>query len=401
MPIGKKNNRQRPRRRVPRRLAVPVLLVAGIAVVMVITASAVRLAGHEYVLTDGVRSETVRLYPGTVEQACEKAGFDGLFIYEQHESGGTTYLTLGSTLYAQITRGGSTSEVSFLPCTVEQLLADNGIELASDEIVTPALYTYLTQNTDISIRTVTSELVTESEEIDFAVVTRENNTLEKGVRRIVQNGVKGVREVTYSVVLEDGKELERAEVSQTVVREPVDCIMERGTGTEVQGRPRPQLTGDEGIIRPSQDSETASAQTDSSSGSLSTDGRDEVWSAPAGVTVDRDAKQITTADGQTYAYTEELSVRATAYHRVEEGGLITASGTITHYGTVAVDPSVIPLGTRVFIVAEDGTSWSYGPGLAEDTGGLIKGNRIDLFFMTGSEADTFGVRNARIYLLAD
>ena len=94
-----------------------------------------------------------------------------------------------------------------------------------------------------------------------------------------------------------------------------------------------------------------------------------------------------------------LTVKATAYHRQEEGGLITATGTTTKYGTIAVDPSVIPLGSRVFVVAEDGTSWSYGPGLAEDTGGLIKGNRIDLFFMTGTEATNFGARTAKIYVL--
>lgn len=384
------------------RLSLFVLPAAAIAAVVVITASAVQLAGHEYVLTDGTRYETVRLYPGTVEQACEKAGFGGLDVYEQRESGGITYLTLGGELYAEISRGGSMTDVSFLPCTVEQLLAENGIELAENEIVTPALYTYLTQDTAVSISTVTSQTVTETEEIDFAVVTQENSTLEKGVRRIVRNGAKGLKQVTYSVVLRDGEEVERNMVSETVLKEPVDCIMERGTGTETQDRARPQMNEDEGIIRPSQGSDSAhTVQTGGSSTGLSTAGRDDVWSAPTGVTVNSSTRQITTADGTTYSYTDVLSVRATAYHRIEEGGLITASGTITQYGTVAVDPRVIPLGTRVFVVAEDGTSWSYGPGLAEDTGGLIKGNRIDLFFMTGDEAENFGVRNAKIYILSD
>ena len=113
-------------------------------------------------------------------------------------------------------------------------------------------------------------------------------------------------------------------------------------------------------------------------------------------------EDITAADGSSYEYTAVIDVKATAYHRVEEGGTITASGTTTQYGTIAVDPSVIPLGSRVYVVSNGGEkSWSYGPGLAEDTGGLIKGARIDLFFMTGDEATQFGVRPAKVYILKD
>ena len=97
-----------------------------------------------------------------------------------------------------------------------------------------------------------------------------------------------------------------------------------------------------------------------------------------------------------------IDVTATAYHRIEDGGEITASGTMTQYGTIAVDPRVIPLGSRLYVVSDGGDqSWSYGPGLAEDTGGLIKGTKIDLFFMTGDEANDFGIRPAKVYILKD
>ena len=75
---------------------------------------------------------------------------------------------------------------------------------------------------------------------------------------------------------------------------------------------------------------------------------------------------------------------------------------MTQYGTIAVDPRVIPLGSRLYVVSDGGDqSWSYGPGLAEDTGGLIKGTKIDLFFMTGDEANDFGIRPAKVYILKD
>jgi 3D (Asp-Asp-Asp) domain-containing protein len=61
---------------------------------------------------------------------------------------------------------------------------------------------------------------------------------------------------------------------------------------------------------------------------------------------------------------------------------------------VAVDPRVIPLGTRLYI---DG----YGYATAEDIGGAIKGNRIDLFFESNRDCDRWGLRRTKVYILDD
>lgn len=384
-----------------------VVLAVVFAALALVWAGAVRIIGHEYVLTDGERHETVRLYPGTVEEACAKAGFDGLMVREQYESGGITYLTLGDTLYAEIERDGETMTVPFSPCTVAELLEKNGITLTENEVVTPALTEYLSDDAGISIVSVSYETVTQTEEIDYGILVRESDTLEQGERKIVRAGVKGEKLVTYRVAMRNGKEVQRIAVSETVVSEPVDCVIDRGTGIAETEQPQEELAWDEGAIFPGQQSGGADAAAQGGadgtlsavSGGLSTEGKEKVWSAPTDVAVDTINKRITTPDGTTHTYSSVLTVKATAYHRQEEGGLITATGTTTQYGTIAVDPSVIPLGSHVFVVAEDGTSWSYGSGLAEDTGGLIKGNRIDLFFMTGTEATNFGVRTAKIYIL--
>ncbi|MCL6560420.1 MAG: 3D domain-containing protein, partial [Firmicutes bacterium] len=70
---------------------------------------------------------------------------------------------------------------------------------------------------------------------------------------------------------------------------------------------------------------------------------------------------------------------------------ITATGTKAKRGTVAVDPSVIPFGTKMFIPG-------YGYGIAEDTGGAIKGNKIDLFFDSVEEAMAWGRRMVTVRL---
>ncbi|MDR1292202.1 MAG: hypothetical protein LBJ91_02240 [Clostridiales Family XIII bacterium] len=87
-------------------------------------------------------------------------------------------------------------------------------------------------------------------------------------------------------------------------------------------------------------------------------------------------------------YTDSFVVKAYAY----TGGGVTASGKKAQVGYVAVDPSVIPLGTWLYV--ED-----YGLCLAADTGGSIKGSKIDLYMDTLSECYEWGVRSKNVYIL--
>ena len=87
--------------------------------------------------------------------------------------------------------------------------------------------------------------------------------------------------------------------------------------------------------------------------------------------------------------------RSTAYTSdpAENGGYsTTAMGTAIRYGVAAVDPNVIPLGTRLYIEG-------YGYARAEDTGGAIKGNRIDLVFGSKSQSNNWGRRTVRVTIL--
>ena len=91
----------------------------------------------------------------------------------------------------------------------------------------------------------------------------------------------------------------------------------------------------------------------------------------------------------------EWQMVATAYYS-GGGGLngdgVTATGLRARKGIVAVDPRVIPLGTKVFIEG-------YGVALAADTGGWIKGNRIDLCLETLEECYRYGRRKIYVYLV--
>ena len=93
------------------------------------------------------------------------------------------------------------------------------------------------------------------------------------------------------------------------------------------------------------------------------------------------------------SYTQVLGMEATAYLPTDgsaEG--LTAMGIPATYGIVAVDPDIIPLGTRVYIPG-------YGEALAADTGGAIYGYRIDLCMEDYYQAMDFGRRTVTVFVL--
>lgn len=92
-------------------------------------------------------------------------------------------------------------------------------------------------------------------------------------------------------------------------------------------------------------------------------------------------------------YKRKFIVETTAYSMYDPGsGKYTCRGHLLRRGYIAVDPNVIPLGTQVFIEG-------YGYAIADDTGGVIKGNIVDLAMDSHEEAIQYGRRNAVIYIL--
>lgn len=364
----------------------------------------IRSAACTYVMTDGERHETVRLYPGSVEEACRKAGFRNVEVVNRKDDDGIVYLTLKETFDVSVQTSEGALTVRTAPCTVGELLEANGISVGSDDIVTPDVDDWLSDSCEVTVTRVSYSTVTETEDVPFSVEVQYDSQMLKGQQEIARYGENGEKSLEYRVEEHDGEEVSRELVKEEEVKAPINCIVKQGIRI-AQNTQEKQATSEEAKAAAASSQTLPSSQPETereSTGELSTAGRSQVWSVPAGITDDTENKIITAGDGSSYEYTAVIDVTATAYHRVEDGGEITASGTVTQYGTIAVDPRVIPLGSRLYVVSDGGDqSWSYGPGLAEDTGGLIKGTKIDLFFMTGDEADDFGIRPAKVYILKD
>lgn len=99
-------------------------------------------------------------------------------------------------------------------------------------------------------------------------------------------------------------------------------------------------------------------------------------------------------------YQESIDIVATAYapgpHDNDQWGSLTHLGTEVRPGIIAVDPRVIPLGSRVYIEFANGSGYF---ATAEDTGGAIKGNRVDIAMATVSQAEDFGIQSVKVYVL--
>ena len=238
----------------------------------------------------------------------------------------------------QITADGKTHMLRTTGGSVGSILADAGITLQPEDNVSPAADEKLTAEGDITVRRV----MVKNEEIKESIPyeSRSINTpdLRYGQSRVSVQGQVGEKTTTYRVEYRDGEEYSRTLLASEVTKQPVTEIVENGTG---------------GVVE---------------------------------------------YNGQTYGYSQVYTMKATAYTTEGKSWKKTASGTIARVGAVAVDRKVIPLGSKLLIHAADG-SWMYGLAVAEDTGGSIKGNRIDLYFNTYRECINFGVRNATVYVL--
>jgi len=116
---------------------------------------------------------------------------------------------------------------------------------------------------------------------------------------------------------------------------------------------------------------------------------------------------LETADGELIEYSEVMQLEATAYcpcysccgkYPGNKWYNITATGTKGRVGVIAVDPRVIPLGTKVYIEGLNGAK-NYGYAVAEDTGGAIKGQIIDLYLNTHKETINWGRQQVKVYIL--
>ncbi|MBP1759635.1 MAG: hypothetical protein H6Q63_552 [Firmicutes bacterium] len=228
----------------------------------------------------------------------------------------------------QVSADGKKFDTYIAPRTVAEALKKLGITLGAMDKVSFALDHMLEPNDKLNVVRVAYQIETLKSEIPYQTVAQPADYPVGLPDRLVSRGSNGLQEQTVRLRLEDGKEVERETLGQRVVKTPTNQVVSRG------------------------------AQTTISRG------------------------------GNTISFKRAYIMKASAY--CIPGGT-TATGAGVSRGIIAVDPSIIPLGQKVYVEG-------YGTARALDTGGAIKGNRIDLYMNTEQEALSWGVRNVTVYV---
>lgn len=283
------------------------------------------------VIHDGQNEIKVRTATQTVGQALEEAGLN-LFAADGVEPAPGNWLTPGLHIYVRrsmpytILVDGQTIETRSHHTNVLKVLSEAGVGLIGQDYALPDSGTELKPNDTIQVVRVTEDFRLVDEPIAYDSLFQASNELEIDQRAVLQPGVPGIQRTRMRVRYENGEEVSQTPEGQWIAQEPVDQIV--GYGTRV-------------VIR-----------------------------------------TIDTPEGPM-EYWRVVRMRVTAYTAASSGKApdhpaygITASGLPAGTGIVAIDRTIVPWRSYVYVPG-------YGVGFAGDTGGGVKGRWIDLGYDEG------------------
>jgi len=261
----------------------------------------------------------------------------------------------------------------------EALLADGFLVGKYDEVI-PDVNTTVKDGMTVSVKRVYIELSEVTEEIPYTTKTVDNPNEFMGYEKVLQEGINGKATRTYKLISKEGAGVTAILIAETR-QEPTMQVVEVGT----------KLITPESMTVIS--GETEDGIPYSAFPAMAQQNSKTVISGNTAITPYGEFKFSKVIDGRASAY--EGGVQSNGIWAGQ-----TATGRAPVYGVVAVDPSLIPLNSKLYIESTDGgQSWIYGFCVAGDTGGAIKGNRVDLCYSTVEQCYSFGRRNCRIYVL--
>lgn len=289
--------------------------------------------------------QTISLAKGTVEEALNRTGI-ALAENQSVTPSLNTVITGDMNIYVynskniKLTTNGTEMTVKAPEGTVENALNILGYEITDDDILNVDKNAQIEDDMKITLKKVTYVDEKSTEKISYKTVEKDSDDIMTGESEVSQKGVDGEKEVTKRCKYIDGKYDSTKVIDEKVTKEPVDKIVLNGT------------------------------------------------------------KRGTTTDssGAPVSYSYMVSGSGTAYTAAP--GALTATGVPVYEGGVAVNPAIIPYGSKLYIEAADG-SHVYGYATAVDTGGaLMDGSAIvDLFYFSYDDCVSFGRRDVNVYVL--
>lgn len=224
---------------------------------------------------------------------------------------------------------GKTQEILTTPVPIKEAVTRAGVKLGDKDIVKTLPVTMVVPGQEIEVIRVSEKNIVEEAPLPYQVERTSDPTLEKGLTKTVRAGKNGIAKNTIRITFYNGTEAKRDVVNIETVREPQNKIVAMGSITEAS------------------------------------------------------------RGGQRFNFREARYMVASAYTYT---GSRTSTGKNPAVGMVAVDPQVIPMGSRLYVEG-------YGYALAADRGGAIKGDRLDLFMEEEAQCLRWGRKSVKVYIL--
>lgn len=302
---------------------------------------------NEIELVNGSETKSVWSAAETVgeflqEQDIKLTEHDKVEPKQDEKITGNTNIQIEKAFSLTLANGGEEKKVWSTSTTVADFLSHQGIELKELDRVEPNLEETVKANDTIKVIRVEKVTDVVEEPINYAVVTKKDNSLNRGSEKVVTPGQEGLVSKEFEIVKENGKEISRKLISEKTLKEKQDKVVAVGT-------------------------KVAAATKVVSRGSAAPAGGKEMYVNSTAYTASCNGCSGNTATG--------INLKANPNVKV-----------------IAVDPSVIPLGTKVYVEG-------YGYAVAADTGSAIKGNKIDVFFANHSDAYRWGRKSVKIKIL--
>lgn len=331
------------------------------------------------VIFDG-RTERVTLYGGTVSDALKEAGLkftEDMACSESVDAPLTDGMELTVTRLTAftVTADGKTSSYKVSAGTVGEALEKCGFTLGEDDRLNVTKERRLTAGMKVVIQRVQVTEEKETEEIEYGTQYISSRELPQGQTQLLSAGLTGEKELCYRATYVDGQLESRELLSEEVKSEPVKQIVMRGTGMPTTA-PKLEFIDD---------------------GSGATPDPTPTGGKKPSVSVSAKAGVLTDPWGNEISYSKTITGTCTAY--CIPGGT-TSIGLEAVRGVIAVDPDIIPYGTRMYVASPDGKI-VYGYGVAGDTGGACMAGDIiaDLCYDTVEECSIIGRRQMVLYIL--
>lgn len=377
------------------------ILLPLISIVLLLSQTA--FAQNTYVITDG---ERIVIHTSSATDPAEVLDEAGLTLgsddtYTTQGGDGVSEITVRRNLTILIDNCGKELTLEASAGTVKALLEQLDIMPDANSTVSVALDAPLYDGMEIAITRTILSTETYTKAIPYETTYYEDDTLPIGTQAVISEGRNGEMICTAEVTYRNGVETNRNVIKQILNRQATPRIIAIGTAD-----PLADIDFSQFDVSDSNDTVAEEYPPEQTTPEEEFEPEDEdpvEENEPADVEIDYPIigeNTITTASGEVLTYTHTMTVEATAYTKTDAGcDDWTATGTLARYGAIAVDPSVIPYGTRMYIVSWDG-SVVYGYATAEDCGGAINGARVDLYYDTYEECIQFGRRDCIIYFLS-